>query len=262
VARLLTAELVLLALTAVFAAAGAPLLSGRPPAWPLLSVGFLMALAFSALYALANLAARRLPQPVLLAAGLLALLAVLLGSGGGGRAVAGLSDALALAAGLALLALGRALRRGAGASLWAYAAPLAAVRYVLVPLAGSGDLVRALAVQSGAFYLFLRGLVRLAFPTAAEGDPAAGSRLRHPVPDRVVGLVEATARRRALPYATLADGSRDEEAIAVRCRPAEAAELAERLRAALQGQPVAVTRGVQVGDEVELVIRMVRDRIP
>lgn len=257
-ARLLTAELVLLALTAAFAAAGLPWLSGRPPAWPLLSVGFLMALAFSALYALANLAARRLRRPLLFAGGLLALAAVVVDNVRQGAFAWG--EALPVAAGLALTALGGALGRGAGASLWAYAAPLAAVRYALVPLAGSGEPVRALAVQSGAFYLFLRGLLRLAFPTSAEGDPSAGPLVRRAVPDRVAGLVEAVSRRRALPYATREDGSRDEEAIAVRCSPAEAAELAERLRAVLEGHPVTVTQGVQVGGEVELVVRMAPPR--
>ncbi|BAD41876.1 hypothetical protein [Symbiobacterium thermophilum] len=254
-ARLLTAELLLLALTAAFAAAGVPWLAGQPPAWPLLSVAFLMALAFSALYALANLAARRLRQPALLAAGLVALASVAVDALRRGPFAWG--EGLALAAGLVLSALGGALGRGAGAGLWAYAAPLAAVRYALVPLAGSGEPVRALAVQSAAFYLFLRGLVRLAFPTSAEGNPSAGPLVHRPVPDRVVGLVEATARRRALPYATREDGSRDEEAVAVRCPRAKAAELAERLRAVLEGHPVTVTQGVQAGDEVELVIRVV-----
>ncbi len=251
-ARLLIAELLLLVLTALFAAVGFPWLSGRPPAWPLLSIGFLMALAFVALYALANLAARRLPEPALLIVGLLALGLIQIGPGGAGAWVS-------LAAGILLALLGRALGRGAGASLYAYAVPLLAVRWLLVPLAGSGEAVLSLAMQCGTIYFFARGLVRLAFPTAAEGDPSAAPLVRRPVPDRVAALVEAASRRRALPYATREDGSRDEEAISIRCSPAEAAQLADRLRAALEDHPAEVMPGVRVGDEVELVIRMKRD---
>src|SRR5690606_8423683 len=127
----------------------------------------------------------------------------------------------------------------------AYAVPLLAVRYLLVPLAGPGEAVLALAMQSGTFYFFARGLVRLALPTSAEGNPAAGPLIHRSVPDRVVGLVEATSRRRALPFATRADGSQDRGAIAIRCGVEEAAELADRLRAALAGHPVTVEPGRQ-----------------
>lgn len=249
--RLLIVELLLLLGTALFAAAGVPWLSGRSPSWPLFLVGFLMGMAFVALYALANLAARSLREPVLLAVGLAALGLLYIGPG-----QAAAVHWTPLAAGLVLPALGLVLRRRAGSSLYAYAVPLLAVRYVLVPLAGSGEFVHQLALQSGTFYFFFRGLVRLAFPTSAEGNLSAGPLVRRPVPDPVVGLVEATSRRRALPYATREDGSRDEEAISVRCSRTEAAGLAERLRAVLKDHPVTVAEGVATGDEVELVIRM------
>jgi len=273
-ARLLTAELLLVVATALFAAVGFPWLSGQPPAWPLLTVGFMMALAFVALYALANLAARRLRQPVLLAVGLVAL-ALLVVAAPGGPASSPVSGELGsappgdlgasppgwvlAAAGLILAVLGQLLGRGSGAGLYAFAVPLLAVRYVLVPLAGSGGFVHALAMQSGALYFFARGLVRLAFPTSAEGNLSAGPLVHRPVPDRIVGLVEATCRRRALPYATREDGSRDEGAIAVRCHREEVGDLAERLRAALKDHPVAMEPGLRIGDEVELVIRMNAD---
>ena len=153
-----------------------------------------MALAFSALVCPGEPGARRLPQPVLLAAGLLALASVALSPPGGACG----------------WVMGLPWRRGWPCRPWGApwgtargpasgpTRPLAAVRYPLVRLAGSGDPVRALAVERGVL-LFLRGLVRLAFPARAEGDPAAGPAWPRPVPGRVVGLVEATARRRACP---------------------------------------------------------------
>jgi len=249
-AKLLGSELVLVLLTGLFAALGAPWLSGRPASFALFLVGLLMATAFVGLYALANLAGRRLRPAVSLAVGGAALVLTLW------RPADGVTHLVGVAAGALLTLLGAAFRRGAGSSLFAYAVPLLAAHYLLLPLLGPVQAARQVAAQCAVFYFFGRGLVRLAAPTSAEGNPEAGPLVHRPVPDRVVGLVEATARRRARPYATRADGSRDEGAISILCPAAEASALADRLREALAAYPVVVTPGPEEEHGAQLVIRM------
>lgn len=248
--RLLVSELILVLLTGAFAALGAPWLSGRPSSWPLFVVGVLMAMAFVALYALANLAGRRLRPGAGLAVGAAALALTLW------RPLDGATHLVGAAAGLLLAVLGAALGRGAGGSLYAFAAPLLAVRWLLAPLLGPFRAAQLVVVQCGVFYYFGRGLVRLILPTSAEGNPEAGPLIHRPVPDRVVGLVEGISRRRARPYATREDGSRDENAISVLCRAPEAPALVDRLQAALAGHPVTVALGPQEGQSAQVVVRM------
>lgn len=252
-ARLLGLEALLMILCGAYAALVPPALLGYPPDGVLFVAGFLMALTFSGLYALANLGGSKMPAAARAAAGVLALGALLAASETPLRA----ASACAVALGL----LG-ALRTGAGrrwdGALWAvyaFALPMLGVRYLLVPLAGATGIVQMIAVQGGTLYLVLRGLLRIFLPTSAEGNSAAGPLVRQPVPDRIVGLVEGTARTSARPYATRADGTLDESAISILCRPEEVAAVAERLKAALAGQPYAVQVGERVEARVELVIR-------
>jgi len=253
--RLLVSELVLVLLTGVFAALGAPWLSGRPSSWPLVAVGVLMAMAFVALYALANLVGRRLRPAASLAVGAAALALTLW------RPLDGVTHLAGGVAGLLLAALGAAAGRGAGGSLYAFAAPLLGARWLLAPLLGPSPAAQLLAVQCGIFYCFGRGLIRLLSPTSAEGNPEAGPLVHRPVPDRVVGLVEGVSRRRTRPYATREDGSRDANAISLLCPAAEAPALMDRLQSALAGHPVTVALGPQEEQSAQLIIR-VADQVP
>ncbi|MBP2017106.1 hypothetical protein J2Z79_000480 [Symbiobacterium terraclitae] len=247
--RLLVSELILVLLSGAFAALGVPWLSGRPASWPLFLVGVMMAMAFVALYAVANLAGGRLRPRARLALGAVALALTLW------RPLDGATHLVGAAAGLLLAVLGAALGRGAGGSLYAFAVPLLGARWLLAPLLGPFPAAQLTVVQCGAFYCFARGLIRLWTPTAAEGNPEAGPLVRRPVPDRVVGLVEGISRRRARPYATREDGSRDDGAVSVLCPAGEAPALLGRLQSALAGHPVTVSLGPGEGEWAQLVVR-------
>lgn len=251
--RLLGLEALLMVLAGFYAVFVPPALLGYPPDGVLFVVGFLMALTFSGLYALANLVGHKMPAAARAAIGIAAL------------GLAFVADGSALAVpplcGVALGLLG-ALRSEAGrrweGALWAvyaFAVPMLGIRYALVPLAGTSSIVQVIAEQAGTLYLLLRGLMRIFMPTSAEGNSEAGPLLHQPVPDRIVGLVEGTARASARPYATRADGSLDESAISILCRPDELTAVAARLEAALAGHPYSLQVGETVGARVELVIR-------
>lgn len=270
-ARLMVSELLLVLLAGVFAAVGIPWLMGLPPDWPLFVVGFMMSMAYVAMYALANLAGKRLSARWKRVTGIVAFLAVFWGpillAGNSLRAgflpvrtayvylAAPLFGLLLEVLATLLPRSGRRPGESGAEALFAYAVPMVMVRYLLVPLVGVNPVAQLVAMQCGAVYLFGRGLVRLFAPTSAEGNLEAGPLVHRPVPDRVVGLVESLSRRSARPYFTLPDGSLDEQGLSVLCAPGEAEELAGRLRAALEGQPFSVEAGQVVEGKVELVVR-------
>lgn len=271
--RLMVSELLLVLLTGLFAAVGIPWLTGRSTDWMLFIVGFMMAMAYVAMYALANLGGKRLSPKVKGIVGALSFVAVfwgplLLAWSRAGQGTLTLRIAyMYLAAplfGLLLAVLAPAVPRGgrtpgeaAAESMYAFAVPMLMVRYLLVPLLGVNEVAQLVALQCGAVYLFGRGLVRLAAPTSAEGNLEARPLVHRPVPDRVVGLVESLSHLKARPYFTLADGTQNEEGISLLCQPGELDGVADRLRTALNEQPFTVSRGEPVEGKVELVIRPV-----
>ncbi|MFZ5814708.1 MAG: hypothetical protein ACOY93_05345 [Bacillota bacterium] len=266
--KLLGIEILLMAATGLFSMTVIPWILGHPPAGRLLLVGFLMAMSFVALYALFNLAGRRLAPrtraligllafagafwgPLLNAAGLLPDLPLRLAYVDLAPPLAG----LLLTAVAGIRAVPGERGKAAAGALYAYALPSLGLLWLLVPLVRINLTAQLIAVQAGAFYLFLRGLFRIFLPTAAEGNPDAPPLVYRPVPDRIVGLVEGTTRRRARPFATRADGSLDESAISILCGPEDLPALSARLREALAEEPFAVEAGVEAGRQIELVIR-------
>lgn len=269
--KLLGREILLMILTGLFAMWAIPVLLGQPPAWPLLLVGIMMAMSFIGLYALANLGGRKMPGPARVVLGLVAFVAAFWGDVALEVARLYRGDEAALAStyfrlapalfGLCLVALaaGKAPAGERGDrvawALYAYALPMLGVRYLLVPLVQVNWLAQLMAMQAGAFYLFLRGLIRLQAPTAVEGDTQAGPLMRRAVPDRIVGLVEGTSRRKARPFATRPDGALDESAISILCRPEDLPGVTAKLRQVLDGAPFTVESGLEAEGQVELVIR-------
>lgn len=272
--RLLGLEILLMLATGLFAMWVIPALLGYPPAWPLLLVGLMMAMSFIGLYALSNLGGRKMAGPVRVALGLVAYVAAFWGDMAlvianlyRGDALPGAATYFRLAPavlGLLLPAVAavrvRPGERGEAASwaLYAYAFPMLGVRYLLVPLVAVNPMAQLMAMQAGAFYLFLRGLVRLLVPTSAEGNAQAEPLIDRPVPDRIVGLVEGTTRRSARPFATRPDGSLDESAISILCLPEELPSISARLQEALGELPFTVQPGLGAEGKVELVIRPAR----
>lgn len=270
-AKLFGIEILLMTLTGLFAMTLIPLLLGYPPDPTLFVVGFLMALSFVGLYALANMGGRKMPPRVRILLGIASYavafwgnIALLIGNLMGGTDFPAYMYYFWLAPPLfGLLVTGvAALRPHDGArgesaawALYAYAFPMLGVVYLLVPLVKVNLIATLIAVQAGALYLLLRGLVRIFLPTSAEGNAEASPLMHRPVPDRVVGLVEGTTRRPARPWATRPDGSRDEEAISLLCRPEDLPGVTARVVEALKGQPFTVAPGEEVEGKIELVIR-------
>lgn len=269
--KLLGLEILLMLVTGLFAMLVIPALVGYPPAWPLFVVGFLMAMSYVGLYALANMAGRKMPGRARVIIGLMAYLAAFWGdlamgvstlqAGGpfpGATLYLRLAPALfgLVPAAVAALRSQRAARGETAAwALYAYAFAMLGVRYLLVPLVRVNWFAPLIAVQAGAIYLLLRGLLRIFLPTAAEGNAEAGPLVRRAMPDRIAGLVEGTTRRHARPFATRADGTFDESAISILCRPEDVPGVQAKLQEALTGQPFAVESGQAVEGKVELVIR-------
>jgi len=271
VLTLLLIEIGFMLLAGLFAMAAVPWLRGFPPAWPLFLVGVLMTMSFIALYALANLGGKRMSTRLRLGIGLVAYTGAFWSDFTLAAGMLYRGDALPLRAGYVmlgpallglLLALVAALRakpgeRGAAAAaaLYMYSLPMLGVRYLLVPLVSVNPWAQLIAVQTGAFYLFLRGVLRIYRPTSAEGNEQARPLMPRPVPDRVVGLVEGTTRRSARPFATRSDGTLDEQAISITCRPEDVPGVAQKVKEALADQPFLVETGVAANGKVELVIR-------
>lgn len=269
--KLLSIEILLMTLTGVFAATILPRLLGYPPALPLFVVGFLMALSFVGFYALTNLGGRKMPPRVRVILGVVSFLVAFWGDLA--LMVGSLTRSVDLPAymfyfwlapglfGLLLVAVAalwpRDQSRGeaAGWALYAYAFPMLGIRVLLVPLVQVNQMAALIAVQAGALYLLMRGLVRIFMPTSAEGNLDAGPLLHRPVPDRIVGLVEGVTRRNARPYATRPDGSTDDQAISLLCKPEDLPGVMAKVKEALGNEPFLVETGIEVGGKVEIVVR-------
>lgn len=253
--KLMVREAVLVLLSGLFARYAVPWMIGLRHVQGLFPVGLLMALSFMALYAMAALAGNKMPARV---RAVLSVVGLLLAFGPAlphsfGWATAGV---LALPGGL-LAGLGALKGRGEGAlaALYAYTFPMLGVRWLLLPMVGAAAAIAVVALWTGAFYMCLRGLVRLYLPESVEGNAGAGPLIHRPVPDQVVGLVEAAARRRARPYATLPGRALDHRAISVQCPPEEADAVARRIQEFLAGSPFTAAIGEAVEDGVEVVVR-------
>lgn len=249
--KLMAREALLVLLTGVFARYAVPVILGRPPVPGLFLLGIMMALTFMSLYAMTVLSGNKMPSRVRAGLGVIGWVLV------SARVLPGVSP-LALAAPGAVLAGLGALRRsqgGALAALYAYGFPLLGVRYLLVPLVGANPVMWAIGLYAGAFYVFLRGLVRLYWPESVEGNTAAGPLIHRPVPDQVVGLVEAASRLRARPFATTPDGEQDDCAISVVCPPGEVSSVVGRVSEFLAGSSFEVIVGETVAEGVEIVVK-------
>lgn len=277
-AKLLGIEILFMILIGLFAAFGIPAALGYPPAWPLFLVGFLMTMSFIGLYAIANLGGRKMKPAARTVVGLLSFAAafyapILLAAGalfrGERLGVVALTNLLPVLPALLLPAVAalkaKPGQRGEAASwaLYAYTFPSVGIWWVLLRLVEINPMAVLIAVHAGALYLFLRGLLRIFMPTAAEGNPDAAPLVLRPVPDQIVGLVEGTTRRRARPYATRADGSLDESAISILCRPEDLPGVSAKLQDALGSRPFTVETGQPVSEgQVELVIRPIAPTAP
>ncbi|HEY3367509.1 MAG TPA: hypothetical protein VGK74_20830 [Symbiobacteriaceae bacterium] len=246
------------------------MLLALPPVGTLFVVGLLLGLTFAPMYALSVLAGNKMPlavrnwlgafawvgalvQDLLLFVGLLksgarlppAAAYLLLAPGLFGLLLPALAAVKAPAGERARAALGAA---------YAYGFPLAAVRWLLVPMLGGSQYLAAIALQTGAIYMLFHGLLRLYWPGPAEGVSAGPLVNRHFVPERVAGIVERTARARVRPYATTPQGERNRQAISVACAPAQADSLVAKLQAALVETGFAAAPGATVDGQVEVVI--------
>lgn len=260
-ARLLGREALFVFLSVFYAARVVPLLVGFQPALALAWVGAMMTLSFMAIYALTVLATSRLRPAT---RGWLGLAAWGLAFGSVFMDVVDgfITPAIFLPIGFSLLpALLAALRApggrllAAGDALAAFSLPMAGIRWLLLPLVAGFPPLAAMVLHTAGLYLLLRTCARVLWPLAAEGEPNAAPLLFRPVPDHIVGLVEGSTGRRARPYATRVDGSRDERAISLLCPGQEAVGVAATLNRTLAHHPFAAEVGEPVGDEVEVVVR-------
>ena len=269
--RLLAREAALVLLSGIFGWIVLPAMMGRPPALALLWAGLVMSLTFMAMYAMSVLAGNKMPPRVRHWLGPIAWVGAFLPELGlffrlmrDGAALQPSALYLSVAPplfGLLLTALAAAQappddREGVAMSaLYAYSFPMLGVMWLLVPMVGANLIAATLARQSGAIYMALRVLVRIFWPGSVEGDATAPPLVVRRVPDRVVGLVEGMARRRARPVATLPGGALDEGAISVLALPDEVPEVVTRLEGALQNRPFQVSPGEAVDGRIEIVVR-------
>jgi hypothetical protein len=271
--KILARESVLIVLVGLFGGLAVPALLGYPPALGLFLVGLVLGLTFAPLYALSLLGGTRMPAVIWKWIGPFAWVFVfwndfmtVVQALMWGAALTLRSAYVYLLPGLfgLLLVLLAALRASRGEraknALWAlylYGLPMVVIRFALVPAVQVNVVLAGLAMQGGALYLFLHGLLRIYVPVG----PEAGDDVQRPplvqkaLPDAVVGLAEGTLHRRARPFATLAGGAADESAISFAVRPDEVAEALEKLSAAMENKPVVVEQGQQVGGEIEVIVR-------
>ena len=269
--KVLVRELILVAATGLFGWLAVPVLLLQPPAFPLLAVGLFLGLTFTPLQALALIIGRRVSDLWRMWLGIFAwcfafqssLTGVLIVVTQGARLApqALITELLPAALGLLLALLAAALAprgqrgRAAAQALFLYSLPMWIVRDVVLRLVGPGLVPTLMAMLGGTFYMAAHGLLRIVRPTPVEDEGRTVPLVaRRAVPDAVVGLVEGTLRRPARPWATTETGL-DERAISVLCKPDEADGAVERLTAALADRPFAATRGRQVKEKVEVVVR-------
>ncbi len=248
--KLMAREAVLILLTGLFARFAVPGILGVPVAPGLFLMGVMMALTFMSLYAMTVLAGNKMPVRVRTPLGIIGWTLTWSTVGPGVSA-----PTIAL---LGVVLGGLGLRRSQGGffgALYAYGFPMLGVRYLLVPLVGAGTPMGVVGMHTGAFYMVMRGLVRLYWPESVEGNAQAGPLVHRPVPDQVVGLVEAASRLRARPYATTAEGAQDLNAISVVCPPSEVPNVVGRVAEFLAGSPFMVTVGETGSEGVEIVVR-------
>lgn len=263
--KLMAREALLVLISGLLGMFYIPVLFGKPPETGLFWVGVIMGLTFMPMYGIAVMSGNRMPARVrnwLGVAAFVGAFAVDWLAGTAGLLQANVPWQVWLMTyaptvfGLVLALLGRRRPGGALTALFAYSLPMVLIRWVLVQMVSVNGVLMALVYQVGAIYLFLRVLIRLFWPSSIEGGEATGPLVRRAVPDRIVGLVEGTARRAARPYATTADGMQDEEAISILCRPEDVAGVTARLQQALAGMPLTVAPGVEAEPgKVEIVIR-------
>lgn len=252
--RLLVREAVLVALTGLIVRYLLPRLLGIPAAPAFLAVGFMFALTIMSLYAMTVLAGNRLPPRYKGALGAAALPLVALPGAPWGAGVPGLL--LPALAALLRPHPGQSRADAAMEALYAYAIPMAAVRWLLVPLVGENPGLAAIGLNAGVAYLAMRGLVRIAWPLSAEGNREGAPLIHRPVPDWVVGLVERASGLHALPFALRADGSRDQSGISLRCDRAEAEDLLKRVRRAIADTPFQAEPGPEAGAQAQIQIHI------
>lgn len=252
-AALMTLEALLVIATGLFALYAVPAILAIPSTSGLFWAGFLMAMAFMVMYALGALASSRIPSRARLAAAVIAWAAAFAVSPYTGRLVAA-------ALGLLLALLGafreRTGRLDAGCTvLLVYSLAMALGRWVLMPMLLTNPVAPDLAWLCGTFYVGSRVLVRIIRPTAVEGAEGAPPLVHRPVPDAVVGLVEAVTKRRARPFYTAPEGGMREDGISLLVDAAEAQAVADKVKVALGEKPFVVEIGAPAGGQVELVVR-------
>lgn len=249
---LMIREVALILLSGLFARYLLPFFPGQISDPGLFWVGIFMGLSFMPIYALGVLAGNRMNGRVKL--GVAALFWVL-AFAPGAQVALGLPALLFAGWGAVRHSAAERVSAAAGA-LFAYSFPMLGIRWALLPLLGGGaGASTAAALLIAAAYVSLRSLVRILWPGSVEGDATAPPLIYRPVPDAIVGLVEAAARRSARPHYTLPDGSRTEEGVCVLAAPAEAEAVAERIRAQLGTAPFRVALGQQAGERIEVVVR-------
>jgi len=224
-------------------------------------VGMFMGMTYMALYAIVVLSSSRMGTPLRVMMGILAFgLAFGVDFIIGGTGLSGLVLTIPAAMALMLASVGALTARfstraeAAVDGFFAYSLGMVGVRWLLLPLLGASPEGRVLALLTGAFYMTLRVVFRLVWPSAPEGDTEAGPLVHRPVPDSIVGLVEGASNRRARPYATQPDGTQNRSAISLLCRPDEVEQVVEDLTCRLAGTPFAVSAGTVLKEQVEVVI--------
>lgn len=251
--RLFLREAVLVTLTALSVRYLFPPFFGTPDSPAFLPVGAMFALTIMSLYAMTVLGGSRLAARLKGAVGVVSLsLLALAGSKWGAVLPGVLLPALGALRGHSL---GRSRSDAAMEALYAYAAPMLAVRWLLVPLVGQNAGLATSGLYAGVLYLLMRGLVRLIWPLSSEGDREGAPLVHRPVPDPVVGLAERAAQRPALPFTVRVDGSRDPSGISFRCSPNEVDGLLTRIQSGIADTPFQAEQGPDVGTEAQVIIR-------
>lgn len=268
--KLLIREFLFVLALGLFAWFGLPLLLGQSPDFVLFSLGLVVGLTCAPIYALVLLIGKRLPPAVRGWVGVFAwvfvflneVLVVLLGRVPRGAGVLLYFQLAPGLLGLLLAALAAQRKsdnpRSAEAlhGLYVYSASMLAVRFILMPMVSVNPFLTLLAMQGGALFFLLHGLLRLYAPLgpelAVQTEPLVARRY---LPDAIVGLSERTLHKRARPWATRPDGSLDETSVSLVVPRADLDDALARLAGALDGKPFVAEAGEPVAGGVEIVVR-------